>query len=245
MGNKVALVTGGSGGIGSAIAIKLSEKGFNVAITYLSNEKAAKEVIEEIEKNNVKGLAIKADVSKEKDVEEIIGIINNEFKTIDVLVNNAGITKDNLLLRMKAEDWDQVMDTNLKSVYLCTKAVTRNMMKKKHGKIINITSVVGISGNAGQSNYSASKAGVIGFTKSVAKELGSRGINVNAVAPGFIDTDMTSVLSEDIKDEMLKSIPLNRVGKPQDVANLVAYLCSDEADYITGQVIHVDGGMLI
>ncbi len=245
MGNKVALVTGGSGGIGSAIAIKLSEKGFNVAITYLSNEKAAKEVIEEIEKNNVKGLAIKADVSKEKDVEEIIGIINNEFKTIDVLVNNAGITRDNLLLRMKAEDWDQVMDTNLKSVYLCTKAVTRNMMKKKHGKIINITSVVGISGNAGQSNYSASKAGVIGFTKSVAKELGSRGINVNAVAPGFIDTDMTSVLSEDIKDEMLKSIPLNRVGKPQDVANLVAYLCSDEADYITGQVIHVDGGMLI
>ena len=245
MGDKVALVTGGSGGIGSAIAIKLSEKGFNVAITYLSNEKAAKEVIEEIEKNNVKGLAIKADVSKEKDVEEIIGIINNEFKTIDVLVNNAGITRDNLLLRMKSEDWNQVIDTNLKSVYLCTKAVTRNMMKKKYGKIINITSVVGISGNAGQSNYSASKAGVIGFTKSVAKELGSRGINVNAVAPGFIDTDMTSVLSEDIKDEMLKSIPLNRVGKPQDVANLVAYLCSDEADYITGQVIHVDGGMLI
>ena len=245
MGDKVALVTGGSGGIGSAIAIKLSEKGFNVVITYLSNEKAAKEVIEKVEENNVKGLAIKADVSKEKDVEEMMKTINNEFKTIDVLVNNAGITRDNLLLRMKSEDWNQVIDTNLKSVYLCTKAVTRNMMKKKYGKIINITSVVGISGNAGQSNYSASKAGVIGFTKSVAKELGSRGINVNAVAPGFIDTDMTSVLSEDIKDEMLKSIPLNRVGKPQDVANLVAYLCSDEADYITGQVIHVDGGMLI
>ena len=245
MGDKVALVTGGSGGIGSAIAIKLSEKGFNVAITYLSNEKAAKEVIEKVEKNNVKGLAIKADVSKEKDVEEMMKTINNQFKTIDVLVNNAGITRDNLLLRMKAEDWNQVMDTNLKSVYLCTKAVTRNMMKKKYCKIINITSVVGISGNAGQSNYSASKAGVIGFTKSVAKELGSRGINVNAVAPGFIDTDMTSVLSEDIKDEMLKSIPLNRIGRPQDVANLVAYLSSDEADYITGQVIHVDGGMLI
>ena len=245
MGNKVALVTGGSGGIGSAIAIKLSEKGFNIAITYLSNEKAAKEVVEEVEKNNVKALAIKADVSKEKDVEKIMEIINNEFKTIDVLVNNAGITRDNLLLRMKTEDWDKVIDTNLRSVYLCTKAVVRNMMKKKYGKIINITSVVGISGNAGQSNYSASKAGVIGFTKSVAKELGSRGINVNAVAPGFIETDMTSVLSEDIKDEMLKSIPLNRVGKPQDVANLVAYLSSDEADYITGQVIHVDGGMLI
>ena len=245
MGNKVALVTGGSGGIGSAIAIKLSEKGFNIAITYLSNEKAAKEVVEEVEKNNVKALAIKADVSKEKDVEKIMEIINNEFKTIDVLVNNAGITRDNLLLRMKTEDWDKVIDTNLRSVYLCTKAVVRNMMKKKYGKIINITSVVGISGNAGQSNYSASKAGVIGFTKSVAKELGSRGINVNAVAPGFIDTDMTSVLSEDIKDEMLKSIPLNRIGKPQDIANLVAFLSSDEADYITGQVIHVDGGMLI
>jgi len=245
LGNKVALVTGGSGGIGSAIAIKLSEKGFNIAITYLSNEKAAKEVVEEVEKNNVKALAIKADVSKEKDVEKIMEIINNEFKTIDVLVNNAGITRDNLLLRMKTEDWDKVIDTNLRSVYLCTKAVVRNMMKKKYGKIINITSVVGISGNAGQSNYSASKAGVIGFTKSVAKELGSRGINVNAVAPGFIDTDMTSVLSEDIKDEMLKSIPLNRIGKPQDIANLVAFLSSDEADYITGQVIHVDGGMLI
>ncbi len=243
--DKAALITGGSGGIGRAIAIKLSEMGFNIAISYLNNEEAAREVIAEVEKNNVKGLSIKADVSKEEDVKRIIETVNKEIGNIDVLVNNAGITRDRLLLRMKTEDWDTVMNTNLKGVYLCTKAVIRSMMKKKYGKIVNVTSVVGISGNAGQSNYSASKAGIIGFTKSMAKELGNRGINVNAVAPGFIDTAMTNVLDEEIKDEMLSSIPLNRVGKPEDVANLVAYLCSNEADYITGQVIHVDGGMLI
>lgn len=245
MGNKVALITGGTRGIGRAIALKLSEKGYNIAISYINNNKKAQEVVDEIEKNNVKALAIKADVSKEEEVNNMMKVINKELGNIDVLVNNAGITKDNLLIRMKTEDWDQVIDTNLRGVFLCTKAVARGMMKKRYGKIVNIASIVGISGNTGQGNYSASKAGVIGFTRSIAKELGSRGINVNVVAPGFIETDMTQVLEDNIKDEMLKSIPLNRAGKPEDVANLVVFLCSEKADYITGQVIHVDGGMLI
>lgn len=245
MGNKVALITGGTRGIGRAIALKLSEKGYNIAISYINNNKKAQEVVDEIEKNNVKALAIKADVSKEEEVNNMMKVINKELGNIDVLVNNAGITRDNLLIRMKTEDWDQVIDTNLRGVFLCTKAVARGMMKKRYGKIVNIASIVGISGNTGQGNYSASKAGVIGFTRSIAKELGSRGINVNAVAPGFIETDMTQVLEDNIKDEMLKSIPLNRAGKPEDVANLVVFLCSEKADYITGQVIHVDGGMLI
>ncbi len=245
MGNKVALITGGTRGIGRAIALKLSEEGYNIAISYINNNKKAQEVVDEIEKNNVKALAIKADVSKEEEVNNMMKVINKELGNIDVLVNNAGITKDNLLIRMKTEDWDQVIDTNLRGVFLCTKAVARGMMKKRYGKIVNIASIVGISGNTGQGNYSASKAGVIGFTRSIAKELGSRGINVNAVAPGFIETDMTQVLEDNIKDEMLKSIPLNRAGKPEDVANLVVFLCSEKADYITGQVIHVDGGMLI
>ncbi len=181
-------------------------------------------MVDEIEKNNVKALAIKADVSKEEEVNNMMKVINKELGNIDVLVNNAGITRDNLLIRMKTEDWDQVIDTNLRGgVFLCTKAVARGMMKKRYGKIVNIASIVGISGNAGQGNYSASKAGVIGFTRSIAKELGSRGINVNAVAPGFIETDMTQVLEDNIKDEMLKSIPLNRAGKPEDVANLVVF----------------------
>jgi 3-oxoacyl-[acyl-carrier protein] reductase len=242
---KTALITGGSRGIGRAIAIELSKQGANIVITYISNEANAKEVIAEVEKNNVKGLAIKADVSHEKDVNDMIEIVNNEFGLVDVLVNNAGITKDNLLLRMKSEEWDDVINTNLRGVYLCTKAVARGMLKKKSGKIVNIASVVGISGNAGQGNYSASKAGVIGFTKSIAKELGSRGINVNAVAPGFVETDMTNILNDKIKDEMINSIPLKRAGKPEDVANVVAFLCSEKADYITGQVINVDGGMLM
>jgi 3-oxoacyl-[acyl-carrier protein] reductase len=245
MENKVALITGGSRGIGRAIALKLSKEGYDIAISYINNDERAKGVIEEIEKNNVKALAIKADVSKEEEVDKMMEKIKEQLGTIDVLVNNAGITRDNLLLRMKTVDWDQVMDTNLRGVYLCTKAVARGMMKKRYGKIVNITSVVGISGNAGQGNYSASKAGVIGFTKSIAKELGSRGININAVAPGFIETAMTDGLDDNIKEEMIKSIPLNRAGKPEDVANLVAFLCSKESDYITGQVIHVDGGMLM
>ena len=242
---KNALVTGGSRGIGRATAIELSKEGANVIITYNSNEEKAKEVIKEIEKNGVKGLAIKADVSSEEDVKSMMKTIKSQFDSIDVLVNNAGVTKDNLLIRMKSEDWDKVINTNLKGVYLCTKAVVRGMMKKRYGKIVNIASVVGISGNAGQGNYSASKAGVIGFTKSIAKELGSRGINVNGVAPGFVETDMTEVLSEDIKEQSLKLIPLNRFAKPEDIANVVVFLCSEKANYITGQIINVDGGMLM
>lgn len=242
---KNALVTGGSRGIGRATAIELSKEGANVIITYNSNEEKAKEVIKEVEKNGVKGLAIKADVSSEEDVKIMMKTIKSQFDSIDVLVNNAGVTKDNLLIRMKSEDWDKVINTNLKGVYLCTKAVVRGMMKKRYGKIVNIASVVGISGNAGQGNYSASKAGVIGFTKSIAKELGSRGINVNGVAPGFVETDMTEVLSEDIKEQSLKLIPLNRFAKPEDIANVVVFLCSEKANYITGQIINVDGGMLM
>ncbi|WP_132995384.1 3-oxoacyl-[acyl-carrier-protein] reductase [Sporanaerobacter acetigenes] len=242
---KTALITGGSRGIGRAIAIEFSKQGANVVITYINNEVNAKEVIAEVEKSNVRGLAIKADVSNEKDINDMIEIVNNEFGSVDILVNNAGITKDNLLLRMKLEEWDDVISTNLRGAYLCTKAVARGMLKKKSGKIVNIASVVGISGNAGQGNYSASKAGIIGFTKSIAKELGSRGINVNAVAPGFVETDMTNILNDKIKDEMINGIPLKRAGKPEDIANVVAFLCSEKSDYITGQVINVDGGMLM
>lgn len=243
--DKNALVTGGSRGIGRAIALELAREGANVAITYISNSNRAEEVIDEIEAYGVKGIAIKADVSNEEEVNSMIEIVNSEIGGIDILVNNAGITKDNLLIRMKSEDWDDVINTNLKGVYLCTKAVVRGMMKKRYGKVVNIASVVGISGNAGQGNYSASKAGIIGFTKSIAKELGSRGININGVAPGFVETDMTNVLNDKIKEEMLNQIPLKRFAKPEDIANVVAYLCSEKANYITGQIINVDGGMLM
>ena len=240
-----ALVTGGSRGIGKAIAIELSKQGANVAINFINNESKANEVVAEIEKNGVKGLAVKANVSKEEDVNNMIDVVNKELGSIDILVNNAGITKDNLLIRMKVEDWDDVINTNLKGAYLCTKAVTRGMMKRRFGKIVSIASVVGISGNAGQANYSASKAGIIGFTKSIAKELGSRGINVNAIAPGFVETDMTKVLSEDIRKQTLDIIPLKKFAQPEDIANVVVFLCSEKGSYITGQVINVDGGMVM
>jgi 3-oxoacyl-[acyl-carrier protein] reductase len=243
--NKVALVTGGSRGIGKEIALELAKNGVNIGITYVNNEVKAREVIDEIKSYGIKAIGIKADVSVEEDVLRMIKSIEEELGTIDILVNNAGVTKDNLIIRMKEEDWDEVMSVNLKGTFLCTKAVSRIMMKKRYGKIINITSVVGIMGNIGQGNYSASKAGVIGFTKSMAKELASRGIRVNAIAPGFIETDMTEVLKEDIKETMLKSIPLNTFGSPKDIANLVVFLASEKSDYITGQVINVDGGMLM
>lgn len=244
MENKVALVTGASRGIGREVALGLSRQGVNVAITYNSNSSKAEEVLEELRKNGVKAIAIKGDSSLEEDVLNIVKRVEEELGTIDILVNNAGITKDNLLIRMKSEDWDDVLNVNLKGVFLCTKAVVRSMMKKKYGKIINISSVVGVTGNAGQGNYSASKAGVIGFTKSMAKELGSRGIRVNAVAPGFIKTDMTDVLKDEIKEELLKGIPLGELGTPKDISDVVNFLASTESDYITGQVIHVNGGMI-
>lgn len=242
---KNALVTGGSRGIGKAIALKLSSNGVNVAISYINNKEKAKEVVDEIEKNGVKGIALKADISKDEDVLNMVKVIETELGVIDILVNNAGITRDNLIIRMKPDEWDDVIGTNLKGTYLCTKSVVRGMMKKRYGKIINIASVVGITGNLGQGNYSASKAGVIGFTKSMARELASRGINVNAVAPGFIETDMTEILEEDIKNSLVKSIPMGRIGKPEDIANIVIFLASEISDYITGQVINVDGGMVI
>jgi 3-oxoacyl-[acyl-carrier protein] reductase len=243
MENKVALVTGGSRGIGREIALGLSQKGINVAITYNSNANKAEEVVEEIKKNGVNAIAVKGNSSVEEDVNSIVKKVEEELGTIDILVNNAGITKDNLLMRMKSEDWDDVLNVNLKGVFLCTKAVIRGMMKKKYGKIINIASVVGINGNAGQANYSASKAGVIGFTKTMAKELASRGIRVNAIAPGFIQTDMTDVLKDEIKEELVKNIPLGSLGSPKDISNLANFLASEESDYITGEVIRVDGGM--
>ena len=245
MTTKLALITGGSRGIGKEIALALAKEGNNIAISYGNNAESAMEVVKEIQSFGVEAIAVKADVSIAEDVKNLIKAVEEGLGTIDILVNNAGITKDNLLIRMTEEDWDNVMDVNLKGVFLCTKAVSRSMMKKRYGKIINITSVVGITGNAGQGNYSASKAGVIGFTKSMAKELASRGIRVNAVAPGLIQTDMTNVLKDEVKAEMLKMIPLNTMGNPVDIANLVVFLSSEKSDYITGQIIKIDGGMAI
>lgn len=243
--SKVALVTGGSRGIGREIALELAKTGVDIAITYVNNLEKASIVIEEIISYGVRAIAIQANVSIEEDVTNMIKTIEKELGSVDILVNNAGVTKDNLLIRMKEDEWDEVMNVNLKGTFLCTKAVSRSMMKKRYGKIINITSVVGIMGNAGQGNYSASKAGVIGFTKSMAKELASRGIRVNAIAPGFIETDMTESLNDEIKEAMINAIPLNSFGSPKDIANVVIFLASENSDYITGQVISVDGGMVM
>ena len=245
LNGKVALITGGSRGIGKAIAIKLASYKANIVINYTSNKEHALKVKEEIESYGVKSIVIKCDVSKSDEVNNMIEEVVKEFGQIDILVNNAGITRDGLLMRMKEEDFDSVIDINLKGVFNCTKSATKYMMKKRYGKIINISSVVGLIGNAGQANYCASKAGVIGLTKSSARELASRNINVNAIAPGFIDTDMTSVLNENLKETMLKNIPQNRFGSPEDVANLVLFLACDMSSYITGQIINVDGGMVM
>ncbi|SKA78107.1 3-oxoacyl-[acyl-carrier-protein] reductase [Clostridium sp. USBA 49] len=242
---KVAVVTGAGRGIGKAIALKLSRLGASVVINYRSSEKEAKELIDEIISFGGKAEAIKGDVSKIEDAEKVIKFAVEKFGRLDILVNNAGITRDTLLLRMKEEDFDKVIEVNLKGVFNCTKHASSIMLKQKSGKIINISSVIGLIGNAGQANYAAAKAGIIGFTKSVAKELGARGITVNAVAPGFITTDMTEVLSDKIKEKLLENVPLKRLGSPEDVANLVAFLSSDSSNYITGQVINVDGGMVM
>ncbi|MDZ4873242.1 MAG: 3-oxoacyl-[acyl-carrier-protein] reductase [Chroococcidiopsis cubana SAG 39.79] len=240
---QVAIVTGASRGIGRAIALSLAAEGANVVVNYASSSSAAKEVVEEIEAAGGSAIAIPADVSDAAQVDTLVNTVVEKWKRIDVLINNAGITRDTLLLRMKPEDWQAVIDLNLTGVFLCTKAVSKIMLKQRSGRIINIASVAGQMGNPGQANYSAAKAGAIGFTKTVAKELASRGIIVNAVAPGFITTDMTSNIdSEDI----LKYIPLSRYGKPEEVAGMVRFLAADPAaGYITGQVFNVDGGMVM
>lgn len=242
---KTALVTGASRGIGRAIAQTLAAAGANVVVNYLSNEKAAQEVVGQITEAGGKAVAIQADVSQAGDVERLVKGTIDAFGQIDILVNNAGITRDTLLLRMKEEDFDAVLQTNLRSVYLCTKAVFRPMSRQRGGRIVNITSVVGLMGNIGQANYAAAKAGIIGFTKSTAREMASRNINVNAVAPGFIETELTDVLSEEARANIMTQIPLARLGQPQDVADLVCFLVSDAATYITGQTFAVDGGMVM
>jgi len=240
-----ALITGASRGIGRAIALYLAELGAQVAVNYASSEDDAHEVVELLKNKGGRAVAIKADVADVQDVESMFGKVLNEFGDLHILVNNAGINRDGLLIRMKQEDWDAVLDTNLRGVYNCSKEAARIMIRKRRGKIINISSVVGVSGNAGQSNYAAAKAGIIGFSKAIARELAPRNIQVNVVAPGFIKTDMTDRLPERVKQEMLNQIPLGRYGKPNEVAYIVGFLASDKSQYITGQVIHVDGGMIM
>ena len=242
---KIALVTGSSRGIGRAIALELAKQGANIAVNYAGSEDKAEEVVQEIKALGVEAIKIKANVANEDDVKAMIKEVTKTFGALHILVNNAGITRDNLLMRMKVEDFDDVIETNLKGAFLCTKSVTRQMMKQKEGRIINIASIVGVSGNPGQANYVAAKAGMIGLTKSTAKELASRNILVNAIAPGFITTDMTDILTEEQKEAMLATIPLEKLGEPEDIANVVTFLASDKSKYITGQTIHVDGGMVM
>jgi 3-oxoacyl-[acyl-carrier protein] reductase len=245
LAGKTALVTGASRGIGREIALELARQGADVVVNYAGSEAKAHEVVEEIKGLGREALAIQCDVSKSESVTDMIKGTVEHFGKLDILINNAGITRDNLLMRMKENEWDDVMNINLKGVFLCTKAVTRQMMKQRSGRIINMSSVVGVSGNPGQANYVAAKAGVIGLTKTSAKELASRGITVNAIAPGFITTEMTDQLTEDIQNEMLKMIPLAQFGEPKDIANCVVFLASDDSRYITGQTIHVNGGMVM
>ncbi len=243
--NKIALITGATRGIGKQIAITLAENGFDIAINYRKENEDLENTKKEIEKIGRKCVAVKGDVSSYEDCENFVKEVIAQYGKIDVLVNNAGITKDTLLMRMKKEDFEDVLNVNLVGTFNVTKNVIPYMMKERNGRIINISSVVGIAGNAGQTNYSASKAGIIGFTKSLAKEVASRNILVNAVAPGFIETNMTDVLKDEIKENIAKNIPLKRMGNAKDVANLVNFLASNESSYITGQVINVDGGMLM
>ena len=242
---KTALVTGASRGIGRAAALELAKAGAKVALNFAGNRAAAEEVVSLIEAAGGQAMLVQADVGNAADVEAMVKAVVERFGKIDILVNNAGITRDNLIMRMKEEDWDAVIHTNLKGIFNCTKAVSKLMMKQRYGRIINMASVVGVMGNAGQANYAAAKAGVIGFTKSMAKELASRNITVNAVAPGYISTDMTAALPEQAKAELQAQIPLQRLGTPEDVAAAVLFLVSPGADYITGQTLHVDGGMVM
>lgn len=243
--NKIVLVTGAGRGIGASIAKRFASEGAEVIVNYSGNDEAAQKTVDEITATGGQAQKYKCSVNDSESVKVMIDEIIKKFGRIDILVNNAGITKDGLMLRMTDEDFDRVIDVNLKGTFNCTKYVSKYMLKQKSGKIINISSVVGLSGNAGQVNYSASKAGIIGITKSAAKELSSRGITVNTVAPGYVDTDMTKVLSDNIRNEILKNIPLQRMGNVEDISNCVAFLASEDASYITGQVISVDGGMHI
>ena len=243
--NKIVLVTGAGRGIGASIAKRFASEGAEVIVNYSGNDEAAQKTVDEITAIGGQAQKYKCSVNDSESVKVMIDEIIKKFGRIDILVNNAGITKDGLMLRMTDEDFDRVIDVNLKGTFNCTKYVSKYMLKQKSGKIINISSVVGLFGNAGQINYSASKAGIIGITKSAAKELSSRGITVNAVAPGYVDTDMTKVLSDNIRNEILKNIPLQRMGNVEDISNCVAFLASEDASYITGQVISVDGGMHI
>ena len=244
LNGKTAIVTGATRGIGKGVAIKLAEQGANIAFTYVSSSEKALALENELQAFGVKAKAYKSDASIMKDAEELIKDVLEKFESIDVLVNNAGITIDNLLMRMSEEDFDRVLEVNLKSIFNMTKAVQRTMLKQRSGSIVNMTSVVGVKGNTGQSNYAASKAGVIGFTKSIALELGSRNIRCNAIAPGFIETEMTENLGEEVIKNWRNSIPLKRGGTPEDVANTTLFLASDLSAYITGQTLHVCGGML-
>lgn len=242
---KAAIVTGASRGIGREIALLLASEGAKVAVNYSGSKDKADEVVQLIKDAGGDAFAIQADVSNPDSVKNMIDKTIESFGSIDILVNNAGITKDNLLMRMKEDEWDDVININLKGVFLCTKGVSRQMMRQRAGKIVNVASVVGVVGNPGQANYVAAKAGVIGLTKTTAKELASRNINVNAVAPGFISTDMTDALNEDMQKQLLAGIPLGKLGSPEDIAKTVLFLLSEDASYITGQTIHVDGGMVM
>lgn len=244
--SRVALVTGGSRGIGRAIALELAAGGIQVAVNYYTgNEEEAARVLEEIISAGGEAITVEADVSDAGSVDELFATVADRLGPVDILVNNAGITRDGLLMRMDTADWDSVLATNLRSVYLCSKAALRPMLRSKWGRVVSVSSVAGISGNAGQANYAASKAGVVGFTKSVAKEVGSRGVTVNAIAPGFIDTDMTRSLPGEVREAALQAIALGRFGLPQEVASAVGYLASDQAAFITGQVLVIDGGMAL
>ena len=242
---KVAIVTGASRGIGRSIALRLAESGAHVVVNYRSRHRDAEAVVQAIESRGGKGLAVQADVSVSEDAQTLAQAALDTFGRVDILVNNAGITRDTLLMRMSEEDWDQVVDTNLKGAFNCTKAVLRTMLRQRYGRIVNISSVAGVRGNPGQANYAAAKAGLIGFTKAVAKEVGSRNITVNAVAPGYIDTELTADLPEDLRAKALEMTVLARMGTPEDVAGAVDFLVSDDAGFITGQVLQVDGGLAI
>ena len=240
---KVALVTGSSRGIGEAIARRLATEGVRVAINYRTSEEAANQVAQSIVGSGGEAFAVGADVSQEQEARALIERVLEQWQQLDILVNNAGITRDRLLMRMTSDEWDEVLSVNLRGAYLCVKFALPHMVRQRHGRIINISSVVGLAGNAGQANYAASKAGLIGFTKAIAREIASRNITANALAPGYITTEMVEKLPEEVKKQILARIPLGRFGKPEDVAETVTFLCSDEAGYITGQVITIDGGL--